>query len=922
MLNQGAVLKTGTGTLNVGDKPITAQGIDLSLDSGIPSNSPVATFHDTDPDATSADQYGVLIDWGDRTITTGTVVALPGLNQYQVVGTHAYGGGTYPVKVTITGPGGSTAIALATATIADAAFTGTAVPIAAPEGTQYNGVIAQFVDADPRPLTSSYYKALVDWGDGPYASEQVNMPIQDRVDRPLVSTLTIDKGDFTIADLNLKLDITHARVRDLTATLTGPDGTTITLFDKPPSNTANFRGVTLDDEAARGLTTQSAPYVGSYQPKQALSAFDGKDLSGTWTLTITDNTAGFVGRLDSWSLEARDQGVVVPGDNGGFDVLGNHIFALGPNQQVKVDITDSDISHALVTSPVSVTNQPIAPRAFPIQATEGQEYFGVVGVFQDSNPRSRQQDFSADILLPDGSTVPGFVTYDGGGRFIVTGRFAFDNPSVPNADGTLQPLPVMVEVHEVGQSPGDAPSTEFQVDARVENPRIVGQPSSFSITEGRSITGVVGRFHDPNLLARREDYTIQVDWAGGVPQGGQPVVTVAPDPTGGPGDFVVLAQTPVLYRRAGEKPVTITIQDKGAIPNTTGQTLVLKTNGQVADAPLNLTPEGITLLEGSHAPSPLRLGTFLDTNPAGVTGALNAVVDWGDGTTGPATLRPLGHQRYEIVGDHVYDQAGTYTVWVVAVSADGAIAGKPLVAKVANQIKPIRGQLDSTSDLGPSASDGITSVSNPTFVGQAEPNARVRLWVAPLGGGGPVPAGYGFADAAGNWKAPIIHLSDGAYHVFAMASDPTTGLASSELVELTSTGGGPLVIDTSSPRVVSALYDKSIGAFRITFADTGTGVPPSALLNPAVYSLTSPSRPFGFGAPTVGLDPANPQSVFVRFRTGNVFGGQVALSINSLGVTDRAGTFSTSGFTSPPCCRRVSRAPRSWPSSICSALAR
>jgi subtilisin-like proprotein convertase family protein len=126
------------------------------------------------------------------------------------------------------------------------------------------------------------------------------------------STITIaDSG--TITDLNVALNISHPYVGDVSVTLQSPAGTTITLIDRPgrPAfspcgyNSANII-VTLDDEAGGGPVENANPPNGSYTPQEALSAFDGEDMQGTWTLTVSDAVTNYVGTLNSWSLIVED----------------------------------------------------------------------------------------------------------------------------------------------------------------------------------------------------------------------------------------------------------------------------------------------------------------------------------------------------------------------------------------------------------------------------------------------------------------------------------------------------------------------------------------------------------------------------------------------------------------------------------------
>ncbi len=111
-----------------------------------------------------------------------------------------------------------------------------------------------------------------------------------------------------IQDLDVALLMTYNIVNELTFSLTSPSGTTVTLLDRP--NCANNDlDVTFDDEATLthvdfNNTCNPSPAIsGTFQPLQALSAFDGENPNGTWTVTLVD-AVGFVsgGTLDQITL--------------------------------------------------------------------------------------------------------------------------------------------------------------------------------------------------------------------------------------------------------------------------------------------------------------------------------------------------------------------------------------------------------------------------------------------------------------------------------------------------------------------------------------------------------------------------------------------------------------------------------------------
>ncbi len=104
-------------------------------------------------------------------------------------------------------------------------------------------------------------------------------------------TITVpDTGSAT--DVNMNLDIEHTHVSDLDLFLIGPDSTRVELFSGVGGSGNNFAGTILDDEALTPITAGSAPFSGSFQPEEALSTFNGRAISGTWTLEVTDQSSG------------------------------------------------------------------------------------------------------------------------------------------------------------------------------------------------------------------------------------------------------------------------------------------------------------------------------------------------------------------------------------------------------------------------------------------------------------------------------------------------------------------------------------------------------------------------------------------------------------------------------------------------------
>ena len=146
-----------------------------------------------------------------------------------------------------------------------------------------------------------------------YASstESPASPIPDGDATGTSSKITL-VGPGRVFDVNVTVNITHTYDADVRAKLTAPDGTSVLLFQAVGFNNDNFTNTTLDDEAATAIAAGTAPFTGSFRPTQPLSALDGKDLAGTWTLTVDDNASGDSGTLNSWTMAAQGPGCSTP----------------------------------------------------------------------------------------------------------------------------------------------------------------------------------------------------------------------------------------------------------------------------------------------------------------------------------------------------------------------------------------------------------------------------------------------------------------------------------------------------------------------------------------------------------------------------------------------------------------------------------
>ena len=80
----------------------------------------------------------------------------------------------------------------------------------------------------------------------------------------------------------------------------------------------DYLDTVFDDGASTSIIGASAPFIGSFQPEQPLSTFNGISRVGTWTLSVYDDGGYTAGTLNSWTLSIPSMAQDVDGD-GSYD---------------------------------------------------------------------------------------------------------------------------------------------------------------------------------------------------------------------------------------------------------------------------------------------------------------------------------------------------------------------------------------------------------------------------------------------------------------------------------------------------------------------------------------------------------------------------------------------------------------------------
>ncbi|MFV5697164.1 reprolysin-like metallopeptidase [Flavobacterium sp. ZT3R17] len=113
-------------------------------------------------------------------------------------------------------------------------------------------------------------------------------------------TVSVPSSTGTVADVNVAVDFTHASLSDVQIEMVSPQGTTVKLFETSCGRTNSSLVLNYDDLGgvlACGTTT--AQTVAPFEP---LSAFNGQNQQGIWTLRVRDAYKADLGTLNSASI--------------------------------------------------------------------------------------------------------------------------------------------------------------------------------------------------------------------------------------------------------------------------------------------------------------------------------------------------------------------------------------------------------------------------------------------------------------------------------------------------------------------------------------------------------------------------------------------------------------------------------------------
>src|SRR5262249_30786528 len=144
-------------------------------------------------------------------------------------------------------------------------------------GTYHLTVGPHIKDTGGNEMAAAFSASFtVKGGSTSFSSGALNVAILDF--HTATSTINVSQ-DLTVGKVTVNVNLIHTWVGDRVIKLRGPNGTTITLFNRHGGSGHNLRA-TFDDSAITPIGAAAAPFQGSFRPDQALSTFNGTKAHG------------------------------------------------------------------------------------------------------------------------------------------------------------------------------------------------------------------------------------------------------------------------------------------------------------------------------------------------------------------------------------------------------------------------------------------------------------------------------------------------------------------------------------------------------------------------------------------------------------------------------------------------------------------
>ncbi len=118
--------------------------------------------------------------------------------------------------------------------------------------------------------------------------ESSDLPLHINGSTSLQAEVVVNRS-VTIQDIDIWLNLDHAKPDELNLTLISPAGTEIRLITGRGGNGTGFHDTIIDDQAQQSLNSTTIITGQRYRPEQSLATLENEQAQGAWQLRIEDN---------------------------------------------------------------------------------------------------------------------------------------------------------------------------------------------------------------------------------------------------------------------------------------------------------------------------------------------------------------------------------------------------------------------------------------------------------------------------------------------------------------------------------------------------------------------------------------------------------------------------------------------------------
>ncbi len=175
----------------------------------------------------------------------------------------------------------------------------------------------------------------------------------------------------------------------------------------------NAQNTPLAGEAAKLSLTEGASFSGT------VATFAASDVSA--------QAASFTANID-WGDGQTSTGTVVSNSDGGFNVLGSHVYAEEATHAIHVTVTDNAQRTITIIGSAAVADAPLIATGETVKVDRHDAAPIIVATFADAGGAEAVANYSATVDWGDGSpTTSGIITLSGGG-FSISGVHDYEKP--------------------------------------------------------------------------------------------------------------------------------------------------------------------------------------------------------------------------------------------------------------------------------------------------------------------------------------------------------------------------------------------------------------------------------------------------------------------------------------------------------------